>query len=98
MQRMVIHSDQAEEVIVALKTLYFDLAAVSHPHAIDSVLAIADRSRLLYGSDHPFMLPALVPQEIGFLSSSSKIDRQLRADIARKNAVALFPRLCSAGD
>ena len=76
--------------------MYFDLTAVSHPHAIDAVLAIADASRLLYGSDHPFMVPALVPQAIEFLRSSPKIDGTLRADIARNNALALFPRLRSA--
>jgi 6-methylsalicylate decarboxylase len=85
-----------EEVLGTFKSLYFDLTAVSHPHAIDSVLAVADASRLLYGSDHPFMLPALVPQAIGFLRSSPKIDGALCADIARNNALALFPRLRNA--
>jgi 6-methylsalicylate decarboxylase len=86
-----------EEVLASLKSLYFDLTAVSHRHAIDSVLALADRGRLLYGSDHPFMVPAVVSQAIGFLSSAPEIDEALRADIARNNALALFPRLCSTG-
>lgn len=86
------------EVMGAFKSLYFDLTAVSHPHAINSVLATADASRLLYGSDHPFMQPALVPQAIEFLRASPKIDGTLRADIARNNALALFPRLRSASN
>lgn len=86
----------ADEIVAAFKSLYFDVTAVSHPHAIDALLAIAPADRLLYGSDHPFMPPNLIPQAIAFVSSHPKVDDGLRRAILSKNAEKLFPRLSRA--
>jgi predicted TIM-barrel fold metal-dependent hydrolase len=83
----------ADEVVAAFRSLYFDVTAVSHPHAIDALLAIAPKSHLLYGSDHPFMLPSVIPQGITFLAQSPKFDEATRRAASRENALTLFPRL-----
>jgi predicted TIM-barrel fold metal-dependent hydrolase len=85
-----------EEIISDFKSLYFDVTAVSHPHAIDALLTIAPKDRLLYGSDHPFMLPSVVPQGIEFLEKSSKFDEATRRAVSHENARRLFPRLARA--
>ena len=84
-----------EEVMAALKSFYFDLTAVSHPFAIDALLTLAPPERLLYGSDHPFMLPTLIPPAIDFVYSYPKIDNATRKALSNGNALKLFPRLAS---
>ena len=83
----------ADQIIADFKTFYFDVTAVSHPHAIDALLAIANKDRLLYGSDHPFMLQSAILQGIEFLNSSPKLDEATRRAIGYQNAQRLFPRL-----
>lgn len=82
-----------DEIMADFRSFYYDVTAVSHPHAIDALLAIAPKDRLLYGSDHPFMLPAIIPQGIDFVATSPKFDDATRRAIFRENARKLFPRL-----
>jgi predicted TIM-barrel fold metal-dependent hydrolase len=85
----------AHEVMADFRSLYFDVTAVSHPHAIDTLLAIAPRDHLLYGSDHPFMLPTVIPQGIDFLAKSPKFDEATRRAVSYENAQRLFPGLAA---
>ena len=82
-----------EEVMGAFRSFYFDLTAVSHPFAIDALLTLAPPERLLYGSDHPFMLSTLIPPAIEFVFSYPKIDEATRKALSNGNALKLFPRL-----
>jgi predicted TIM-barrel fold metal-dependent hydrolase len=82
-----------DDATAAFKSLYFDVTAVSHSHAIESVLALAPKDRLLYGSDHPFMLAPAISQAIDFLKASPRLDEGTRRAIFRDNALKLFPRL-----
>ena len=84
-----------EEVMTAFRSLYYDLTAVSHPHAIDALLTLAPPERLLYGSDHPFMLSSLIPPAIEFVYSYPKIDGATRQALSSSNALKLFPRLAA---
>ena len=84
-----------EEVMTAFRSLYYDLTAVSHPHAIDALLTLAPPERLLYGSDHPFMLSSLIPPAIEFVYSYPKIDGATRKALSSSNALELFPRLAA---
>jgi 6-methylsalicylate decarboxylase len=84
-----------EEVMTAFRSLYYDLTAVSHPHAIDALLTLALPERLLYGSDHPFMLSSLIPPAIEFVYSYPKVDEATRKALSSGNALKLFPRLAA---
>jgi predicted TIM-barrel fold metal-dependent hydrolase len=84
-----------DEVLAAFKWFYYDLTAVSHQHAIDSLLTLVPVDHLLYGSDHPFMLPALIPPAIEFIRSHARLDGPTRQEIANGNALKLLPRLAA---
>jgi 6-methylsalicylate decarboxylase len=83
----------AEEVSAAFRWFYYDMAAVSHANAIDAVLTLAPANRLLFGSDHPFILQNVITQGIQFILSSDRIDEATRARLCHENARELFPRL-----
>ncbi|MET0867743.1 MAG: amidohydrolase family protein, partial [Pseudorhodoplanes sp.] len=82
-----------EEILSDFKHFYFDTTAVSHPHAIDALLAIAPKDRLLYGSDHPFMLPTAITAGVEFLADTAKYDEATRRAVGYENAQRLFPGL-----
>ncbi|MGZ5867828.1 MAG: amidohydrolase family protein [Xanthobacteraceae bacterium] len=84
-----------DEVQKAYRSFYFDLTGVSHANAIDALLTLAPADRLLYGSDHPFMLVNLIPPAIEFVLSSPKIDEPTRRALSFDNARRLFPRLAA---
>ncbi len=83
----------ADEILADFRKFYFDVTAVSHPHAIDSVLAIAPKDHLLYGSDHPFMVPNAITDGVDFLAKSPKYDEAMRRAVGYENAQKLFPNL-----
>ena len=75
----------------ALRALHYDLAGAPVPELLGALLQIADPSRLHYGSDWPF-----TPVEgcARLLAALETVPCDaLRADILRRNALALFPRL-----
>jgi predicted TIM-barrel fold metal-dependent hydrolase len=84
-----------DDVLAALRSLYYDVTAVSHRNAIDALLTLAPSDRLLYGSDHPFMLPNLIPPAIDFITSYPAIDDTKRRALSSGNALKLFPRLAA---
>ena len=81
--------------MTAFRSLYYDLTAVSHPHGFDALLTLAPPERLLYGSDHPFMLSNLIPPAIEFVYSYPEIDGATREALSSPNALKLFPRLAA---
>lgn len=82
-----------EEILADFKRFYFDTTAVSHPHAIDALLAIAPKDHLLYGSDHPFMLQNAISAGVDFLKSTGKYDDATRRAVGYENAQRLFPNI-----
>ena len=76
-----------------LKGLYFDLAGFPTPRQLLPLLELADRRRLLYGSDWPYTPDALVGALTKALDATPLLVDQIRADVMRENALALFPRL-----
>lgn len=85
-----------EEILADFRSLYFDTTAVSHPHAIDSLLTIAPKDHLLYGSDHPFMLPTAITAGVDFLRLTAKYDEATRRAVGYENAQRLFPALAKS--
>jgi predicted TIM-barrel fold metal-dependent hydrolase len=77
----------------ALKTLHFDLAGVPVEEQLAALLAVADPSRLHYGSDFPFMpwqgCQFLAQQ----LQTSRNFDDKAIEAVFRENADHLFPQI-----
>jgi predicted TIM-barrel fold metal-dependent hydrolase len=84
-----------DEVNAAFDSLYYDVTGVSHEHTIDAVVALAPRERLLFGTDHPFMMSNLIPPAIKVLDQSPSIDDATRAALSHGNALKLFPRIAA---
>lgn len=71
---------------------HYDVALSSTPTTLPSLLAVADPSRLLFGSDFPFN-PALGVRYMAGRYAACELPRDLRHGIDRGNAETLFPRL-----
>lgn len=78
------------------RRFYYDVALSSTPAAFPSLLAVADPSRILYGSDYPFA-PATAVKYMRAEYEDVRLDRSAREGIDRRNALALFPRLAGDG-
>ena len=73
--------------------LYYDLAGMALPVALDALLAVAAPDRLLYGSDFPFTPPAFVEALADALRQAPALrDARLGMEPGTA-AAALFPRL-----
>jgi 6-methylsalicylate decarboxylase len=73
--------------------LYYDLAGVPLPVALDGLLAVARMDRLLYGSDFPFT-PAAAVEHLAAELRRAPVLREARLGIGPDTpAAALFPRL-----
>jgi predicted TIM-barrel fold metal-dependent hydrolase len=76
--------------------LYYDLAGVPLPVALDGLLAVAGTDRLLFGSDFPFTPAATVAHLAAELRRAPAL-RAARLDAGPGTpAAALFPRLTTA--
>jgi 6-methylsalicylate decarboxylase len=76
-----------------LGSLYYDLAGMPVPVALDGLLAVAGPDRLLYGSDFPFTPAAMVEHLAAELRHAPALrDARLGAEQETPGA-ALFPRL-----
>lgn len=73
--------------------LYYDLAISTSPHAVASLLQLADPDHILFGSDYP----ALSERDVQSLTLALVDNPLLRPGdlemIQRNNALQLFPRL-----
>ncbi len=78
--------------IARLRRYWFDTALSSTPYAMPSLLAFADPSRIVYGSDWPFAAKDRSDHFARRLDAYPLDDAQRRA-IHHGNALALFPRL-----
>jgi predicted TIM-barrel fold metal-dependent hydrolase len=83
-----------------LRTLYYDVAEVCAPAPLRALMAIADPSRILFGSDFPFSRHRTPTQDVrstiaGF-EAFDGWDTAVRRGIERDNALKLFPRLAQA--
>ena len=80
------------EGIARLKRFYFDTALSSSPTALPSLLAFAERERVLFGSDFPYA-PAGAVAAFSRLYESVPLSDVQRVSIDRGAAEGLFPRL-----
>lgn len=76
---------------------WFDVALSSTPAAFPSLLAVADPTKILFGTDFPFA-PAPAVRYMREEYESLDLTPGLRAGIDRTNALRLFPRLATEGE
>jgi len=89
---MVDRKRESAKRLDLLRRFYFDVALSSSPTAMPSLLAFADPTRVLFGSDYPFA-PAPAVRFMRQEYEDVALDADVRAAIDRCNAYALFPRL-----
>jgi predicted TIM-barrel fold metal-dependent hydrolase len=79
-----------------LAGLYYDLAGVPLPVALDALLAIVKPERLLYGSDFPFTPAPMVTDLAAALAQVPALAEGPLALTPDSPGAALFPRLIAA--
>jgi predicted TIM-barrel fold metal-dependent hydrolase len=75
------------------RRLYYELAISTSPHAVASVLQLADPGRILFGSDYPALFEEDVHSLIQALAGNPLLKAGDLEMIQRRNALPLFPRL-----
>jgi predicted TIM-barrel fold metal-dependent hydrolase len=76
-------------VLAELRKLYYDTASADTPPSMAALRAMAPLSHIVFGTDYPFVKPAMGVEHLGE-DSLSGADREA---IDRTNAFALLPRL-----
>jgi predicted TIM-barrel fold metal-dependent hydrolase len=77
-----------------LRGLYYDLAGVPLPIALDSLLAVTTPDRLLYGSDFPFTSAEAATWLAAGLRNAPALHGAQLSPVPGSAAGKLFPRLC----
>ena len=92
-----LHEKAPRGAIHYLKKLYYDVAASATPFALPSLLALADVSHVLFGTDYPFMPEATIGATIAGINDHDGFDMDQRMAVEKDNALELFPRFRKAG-
>src|SRR5262245_13922757 len=79
--------------IAYLKRLYYDVAMSGNPYALSSLTQLVEPSHILFGSDHPYLPEPSVREVIDGVGQFQGFTPEIRTQIERDNALALFPRL-----
>jgi len=75
------------------RRFYYDTALSPGPATFGSLTAVADPSRILFGSDWPYTPKPTTANMIDSLNAPGFLSEDQRASIDRGNALPLFPRL-----
>ena len=81
-----------EGAINYMKRFYYDVAASATPFALPSLLALADPSHVLFGTDYPFMPEPTIGATIAGINNHEGLDMEQRMAVEKNNALDLFPR------
>jgi len=84
------------DFIAALRRLFYDTAAATGDGSLASLLKLVDSSRILFGSDVPFMPEPSTETMIAELNSSALLKPDDVRAIETGNAIKLFPRFLDA--
>ncbi len=85
-----------EEFLEAARSFYYDLALSGNEHTLGLLLGFARRERILFGTDFPYAPLKTIETNTRGLEGH-ELELSWRDAIARGNALALFPRLATAG-
>lgn len=85
-----------EKFAAGLKHFWYDNALSCGHTTMGALKTIADPRKILFGSDWPFVPPALVAEEIGVHKALDLHSDAERAAIDRLNALTLFPNLAGS--
>jgi predicted TIM-barrel fold metal-dependent hydrolase len=78
------------EIFAGLKAFWYDNALASGPQSMAALAQIAAPERILFGSDWPFCNARVVAEEVKDFTAPDFLSPQVRAAIARENALSLF--------
>ena len=81
------------DLLASFQGFYFDTALSSGPAALPSLKAFAGSSRILFGSDFPYVSAGIVASFTGKLDAYDDLTDDDRRAINHGNACDLFPRL-----
>jgi predicted TIM-barrel fold metal-dependent hydrolase len=90
--------DEGTRGFALLKRLYYDTALSATPYVFRSLLALVPPSHILFGTDVPYALEFLAAETVHGIAEEVVIDANARRAIERESALALFPRLRTAGE
>ena len=90
--------DEGTRGLELLKRLYYDTALSATPYVLPSLLALVEPSHVLFGTDLGVAMEFLAAETIRGIAQAPQIDLAIRRAIERDSALALFPRLRTAGD
>jgi predicted TIM-barrel fold metal-dependent hydrolase len=91
-QRPTFKERHPEGVSPYLSKFWFDTAISASPAALTALQKIADPTRVLFGSDWPYISREYEDQQIEVLQEKSIFNDGEFSLLARENARALFPR------
>src|SRR6202050_4066647 len=80
-----------EEIFAGLKTFWYDNALASGAAPMGALSHIANKERIVFGSDWPFCNDRVVTEEVADFTAPDFLPPQTIAMIARDNALKLFP-------
>ena len=92
MARMTPTGGPKDGFLAALGRLFYDTAAATGDNQLPSLLKLVDSSRILFGSDYPFMPEPMTEAMIGELRSSAFFTSEDQHSIECGNALKLFSR------
>jgi 6-methylsalicylate decarboxylase len=78
--------------LALLQKLYYDTALSTSEFVFGALKEFVPTSQVLFGSDFPYVTPAVLQAEKYGIDSSKVLADEDRAAINRENALALFPR------
>lgn len=78
--------------LALLQKLYYDTALSASEFVFGALREFVPTSQVLFGSDFPYVTPAVLQAEKYGLENSKVWDQQAKAAIDRDNALGLFPR------
>jgi predicted TIM-barrel fold metal-dependent hydrolase len=92
------HGKKVTGAISTLRSLYYEIASTTAAYALRSLQELAGATRILWGSDLPFVYGERLKAEVDDWQGYDGFDEEARAKVERENALGLFPRFAAAAD
>ncbi|MCY1021662.1 amidohydrolase family protein [Pyxidicoccus sp. MSG2] len=85
-------------ILDSIRRFYFDTALSPSPYAMAALERLVDPTHILFGSDFPFAPEPVTAAQMHELGRMPGWDDTMRDGVARRHALALFPRLAAVGE